>query len=122
MKFCYCEECKRLHPKNWYSRGKCEVCHEECRIIEVKPSAWGWLMYVSSLIAIAFLVLYVGRYQMDIAYFDFMNALPSEAVLVALFGFLILAFIFQFMELTRSSKEAEKIVESLRAAGSQRRG
>ena len=113
MKFCYCTECKTLHPKNWYTRGRCEICHEECRMIVVKPSAWGWLMYIASAVALIFLILYVGRYQMNATYLAFMSALPSEAYIVALFGFIVLAFIFQFMELTRASKEAERITKGL---------
>ena len=113
MKFCYCSECKTLHPKNWYSRGRCEVCHEECKTIEVRRSVYGWLMYLTSFVAFVFIVLYVGHYQMNAGYFDFMSSLPSEASLVILFGSIILAFIFQFIELDRASKEAEKAVKGL---------
>jgi len=114
VKFCYCPECKTLHPKNWYSRGRCETCHEKCAIIEVKRSKYGWLMYLTSIVALVFIVLYVGHYQMNVGYFDFMSSLPSEAFLVVLFGSIILAFIFQFIELDRASKEAERAAKRQR--------
>ncbi|MGD0056474.1 MAG: hypothetical protein ABSB83_01285 [Methanomassiliicoccales archaeon] len=110
MKFCYCPECKTLHPKNWYSRGRCEICHEKCTTVTVRRSVYGWLMYITSIAALLFIALYVGQYQMNVGYFEFMSPLPSEAVLVLMFGSIILAFIFQFIELDKASREAERIV------------
>jgi uncharacterized integral membrane protein len=110
VKFCYCPECKTLRPRNWYSRGRCETCGGKCTTIKVKRSIFGWLVYFASVIALVFISLYVVHYQMDAQVFDFMNSVPSGAVLILMFGSLLAAFVFQFIELGRTSKEAEGIV------------
>ncbi len=57
MKFCYCPECKELHPKNWYSGSSCERCLGSCVIISVPSSLAGYLMYAFSVVAVGLIVL-----------------------------------------------------------------
>ena len=57
MKFCYCPECKELHPKNWYSGRSCERCMGTCAIINVPTSLAGYLMYAFSALAVVLIVM-----------------------------------------------------------------
>jgi hypothetical protein len=113
VKFCYCPECKTLHPRNWYSREKCEVCNSECTTIEVKRSIYGLSTYLVSIVAMILMLLYVGHFQMEVSVFDFMSSLPSDVVVAGIFGSIGLAFALQYMDLRRASNEAERIVRNM---------
>ena len=113
VKFCYCPECKTLHPRNWYSRGKCEVCNSECTTIEVRKSIYGLSMYSVSIVAMILIILYVGHFQMGVSIFDFMSSMPSDAIVAGIFGSIGLAFALQYMDLRKTSSEAERIVRKM---------
>ncbi len=112
MKFCYCPECKKIHPKNWYSRDKCEICKGECKTFVVKRTIYGWLMYVFSLLGVVVLVLYVGHFQMGWEAFGIMKSVPSDLAVVILFGSILASFVFQYLELSKTSEIAERISRS----------
>jgi hypothetical protein len=96
VKFCYCPECKELHPKNWYSRGTCERCRGKCAIIDVPTSFVGYLMYIfSGLAAVLIVIEFLG---IEWALSDYMVPM--------IFAAIIIGFICAFFEIGRGTEQA----------------
>lgn len=70
-------------------------------------------MYFVSIVAIVLILLYVGHFQMGVSLFDFMSSLPSDAIVAGIFGSVGLALALQYMDLRRTSSEAERIVRKI---------
>ncbi|MDH7508017.1 MAG: hypothetical protein QHH00_01280 [Methanomassiliicoccales archaeon] len=110
MKFCYCPDCKILRPKNWYSREKCEVCGAQCKVIRVKTTVFGWLSYLFSLVAIILLLDFIARDHALFSFLNFLKAIPSEFLVALIFVSIFAAFIFQYLELAKTTKEARGMI------------
>ena len=96
MKFCYCPECKELHPKNWYSGRSCEVCNSTCAIIAVPTSSAGYLMYFFSILAVGLIVIdLLGT-----------NWVLSDYIIPLIFAVIIAAFVCAYLEIGRGTEKA----------------
>ncbi|HUT26507.1 MAG TPA: hypothetical protein VMW85_00460 [Methanomassiliicoccales archaeon] len=100
MKFCYCGQCKDLRPRSWYHHGDCLLCGNECAIIVVPMSIFGYLMYIFSAIGAIFVVLELINEDVGL----------GEGRLYIMFGSLVLAMVFTFLEQERSTKLAREKV------------
>jgi hypothetical protein len=96
VKFCYCPECKELHPKNWYSRSNCERCRGKCTIINVPTSVVGYLMYVFSVLAVVLVAM------------DFLGTrwALSDYMIPLIFAAIIAGFVCAFVEIGRGTEQA----------------
>jgi hypothetical protein len=112
VKFCYCPKCDKLHARNWYSGGRCEICNEKCVIFTVKRSVYGWLMYALDAFALVMLVLYILDYVVLVDWASFFNAIPQVWAEVAIFGSIILSFAMAFIDISKTTKAAEEKVRS----------
>jgi hypothetical protein len=93
VKFCYCPDCKELHPKNWYSGRSCERCRGTCAIISVPTSFVGYLMYAFSVLAVVLIV--INLLGMDWAL--------SGYSIPLIFAAIIAAFVCAFIEIGRGT-------------------
>ncbi|MFP4169939.1 MAG: hypothetical protein ACLFUV_02800 [Methanomassiliicoccales archaeon] len=109
MKFCYCPECDRLRLKNWYSGCYCESCNGECRIITVSRTVYGYLMYLLSLIALAFIVLYLGVSDLgwEVAALEGMS---TVWIALTIFGMLGGAMVLAYIDIGRTTRKVEEIL------------
>jgi hypothetical protein len=100
VKFCYCPECKDLRPRSWYGGSKCVICREKCSIIVIPMSIYGYLMYFLSAIGAIFV------------FFEFMDTELGigDLRLYIMFGSIVLALVFSFLEIDRATKLAKKRV------------
>ncbi|TFG56259.1 MAG: hypothetical protein E4H30_04895 [Methanomassiliicoccus sp.] len=96
MKFCYCGQCKDLRPRSWYHHGDCLLCGNECAVIVIPMSISGYLMYVFSAIGAVFVASELMNLDLGL----------GEGRLYIMFGSIILAMVFSFLELERSTKLA----------------
>lgn len=96
MKFCYCPECKELHPKNWYSGRSCDRCRGTCVIITVPTSFVGYLMYAFSVLAVVLIAL-------DLLGTEW--ALSGYSIPL-IFVVIIAAFVCAFIEIGRGTDRA----------------
>ena len=96
MKFCYCPECKELHPKNWYGGRSCERCNGTCAIINVPTSLAGYLMYVFSALAVALIVMNLLGTKWAL----------SDYSIPLIFAAIIVGFVCAFIEIGRGTELA----------------
>lgn len=111
MKFCYCPECNVLRPRNWYLRTKCEICGGQCKILHVKVSIFGWMMYLFSSVAVFFLFIFLVRGQSLFGSPAIFESLPSELLIAVVFASIFVAFILQYLELSRATKTANGMLK-----------
>ena len=104
MKFCYCPECKSLRPTSWYRRKECAICGQDCRVITVPISIYGYLMYTFSGVGAIFLVLEILEEDLGL----------GTVRLYILFGSLILALVLSGIETGRATELAERKVGRVR--------
>ena len=100
MKFFYCLHCKELRPRSWYHFGKCLICGERCAVIVVPISVFGYLMYGLSIVGAVFVVLELIGEDLGL----------GGLRLYILFGSIILALVFYFLELDRATVLAQEKV------------
>jgi hypothetical protein len=96
VKFCYCPECKELHPKNWYSGRSCERCRETCVLIYVPTSFVGYLMYIFCITAVGLIVLDLAGVKWAL----------SDYIIPLIFGAIIAGFVCAFVEIGRGTELA----------------
>ena len=101
MKFCYCPECKQLHPKNWYSGRTCDICNQDCTIIAIPTSLAGYLMYSFSILAVILIVI---------------NLLGSGGafsgyLVPSIFGAILAAFVCAYVEIGRGTEKAYERIQ-----------
>lgn len=96
MKFCYCPECKELHPKNWYSGRSCERCDGSCVIIAVPTSYVGYFMYIFSTLAVLLIVLHLLGTRWAL----------SDYNVPLILGALVGGFVCSFIEIGRGTELA----------------
>jgi len=114
MRYCYCPECDRLRPSNWYSRGKCEICGGECVNIDVKRTFKGYLMYLLDTVAVIFIVVYllgdtrVGVMGNPVQY------IGLEGVAIIIFVLVGSSLVFGYLDLKDTTRAAEAKVENIK--------
>jgi hypothetical protein len=96
VKFCYCPECKELHPRNWHSRNTCEICRGTCAIISVPTSFVGYMMYAFSIFAIALIVVELFGIDWPLSSYD----------IPLIFGAIIAGFVCSYIEIGRGTRLA----------------
>ena len=101
MKFCYCPECKELHPRNWHSRNTCDRCRGSCAIISVPTSFVGYLMYVFSIFALALIALELLNIRWAL----------SDLDIPLVFGAVIAGFICSYYEIGRGTRLAYEQID-----------
>jgi hypothetical protein len=111
VRYCYCPKCKQLRPRNWHGRGECEKCGSECIVFSVKRTVFGLLMYACDLVAVALLVLYVARTRFNADFVGFIDAIGEGNVIVVIFLLILLSFIFAFVDIARTTKTAQGMVD-----------
>lgn len=104
MKFIYCPECKELRPKSWYHYGDCMLCGKKSMTIKIPMSIYGYLMYAFSAVGLIFVI------------YEFLGIRTGlgDLRLYLMFGSLILAMIFSYIETERSAKLAAQKVGKVR--------
>lgn len=112
MKFCYCPECDRLRPKNWYSRERCNGCGGECIIYRESRSIYGSIMYLLDVIALVLVVLYVAYNDFNVQTVSFIGEVSVGMLFGVIFGLILVSFIFGYVDL---SKTTEKVAMRARA-------
>jgi hypothetical protein len=100
VKFCYCPECKDLRPMSWYRHRNCLLCGQKSIIIAIPMFIYGYLMYGLSAIGAAF--VYFEMTETDIGI--------GDTQVYVMFGSIILALVFSFLELDRSTRLAKEKV------------
>jgi hypothetical protein len=96
VKFCYCPECKELHPKNWYSGRSCDRCNGTCVIIAVPTSFVGYLMYAFSTLAVVLIVINLLGTRWAL----------SDYIVPLMIGAIISGFVCAFIEIGRGTELA----------------
>jgi hypothetical protein len=96
VKFCYCSECKELHPKNWYSGLSCERCRGTCTLIIIPTSFVGYLMYAFSILAVGLIVIYLIGIDWAL----------SGYTIPLIFGSIAASFVCSFIEIGRGTRLA----------------
>lgn len=104
MKFTYCPECKDLRPRSWHNWGTCSLCGSKSRIIAIPLSIYGYLTYVLSAIGAVFVALEVTETDVGLGQYR----------LYIMFGSLIAAMIFYYIELNRTTELAMQRVGKVR--------
>jgi len=112
VRFCYCPECKKIRPRNWHSRRRCEVCDKECITFTVDRSIYGWLMYALDAVAFVLILLYALHYQFSVSWASFFGAFPADLAVILIFGLILVSFVFASMDLSKTIKAAEERVRS----------
>ncbi len=113
MKYCYCPDCDSLRPRNWHARRDCEICGKECISIAVKRTIFGQLMYLLDAIALVLIVLYATYYQFNFGWASFFSAISSDVAVILIFVFIILSFVFAYVDLAKTTAIAQQKVETI---------
>jgi hypothetical protein len=108
VKYTYCPPCNRLQKWNWYSRNTCENCNKECVVFDVKRSVFGVLMYALCAIAVVLIIFHASWYTLDLEWASFYSAVPEDISTWSIFGLLLLAIVFTFIDLAKTQKKAEE--------------
>ncbi len=108
MKYTYCPPCNRLQKWNWYSRSTCENCGKECVVFDVDRSAFGYLMYALCAKVVVLIVFNASWYTLGLGWASFYSAGPEDTSTYLIFGLLLLAIIFTFVDLAKTQKKAEE--------------
>lgn len=98
MKFCYCPDCKELHPKNWYSGRTCERCRGTCAVIVIPTSTIGYLNYFFSILA----VVLIGSYLLGTKW-----ALSDFTIPLILVS-IVATFVCSFIDIGRATIKAQE--------------
>ncbi len=106
VKFCYCPKCKELRPKNWHSGNTCYKCLDDCIVYKVPRTALGYLMYLCDIIAAGLLILYVAYYNANMSWAKFISQVSENVLIIVLFAFIILSFVFGYMDLKYTTERA----------------
>ena len=104
MKFTYCPECKDLRPRSWHNWSTCSLCGAKSRIIAIPLSIYGYLSYALSAIGAVFVALEVTETDVGLGQYR----------LYIMFGSLISAMVFYYIELNRTTELAMQRVGKVR--------
>lgn len=111
MRYKYCPKCDILRPKTLMMSDRCEACRDDALTIEVPRSAYGRAMYVTSAIAAVLIVLYLAYHDYNAPFASFMSGIDETTYIAIVFGTILLAFVFSFLDMSRTGKEARRIIE-----------
>jgi hypothetical protein len=114
MRYCYCPECDKLRPRNWYSRGKCEICGGRCVDIEVPRTIMGYLMYVLDVIAAIFIGIYLFTDSLTGGLGEFIDSLGVTGVVMIIFLLIGASLVFGYLDLKETTKLAEIKVQEFK--------
>ncbi|MDD1772062.1 MAG: hypothetical protein LUQ09_03995 [Methanomassiliicoccales archaeon] len=104
MKFIYCPECKELRPKSWYHYGDCILCGKKSMTIKIPISIFGYLMYAFSAVGIIFVSYEIADIQTGL----------GDLRLFIMFGAIIAALVFSYIETSRATELAVEKVGKVR--------
>ena len=110
MRDCYCPECDKLRPRNWYARSKCEICRGKCTEIHVNRTFYGYLMYLLDAVAAIFIVIYLLANSLTGSLGEFVQSLGIEAITIIIFGLIGASVVFGYLDLKETSRRAEEKV------------
>lgn len=111
MKYKYCPKCDILRPKTFMMDNRCEGCRDESVVIEVPRSIYGKLMYLTSGVAIALIVLFLAYRDYGLGFASFLSGVDETLFIVLVFATILLAFVFSFLDMGRTGREARRMVE-----------
>jgi len=114
MRYCYCPECDKLRPRNWYSRGKCEICKGNCVDIQVNRTFNGFLMYLLDAVAVVFIGIYLFADSLTGGLGDFVNSLGIEMVAVIMFVLIGASLVFGYFDIRETTAMAQAKVDELK--------
>ena len=96
---------------NWYSRNKCENCGKECVVFDVQRSIFGILMYALCAVAVVLIVLHASWYTLGQQWASFYSTVSQDISTALIFGLLVVAIAFTFIDLAKTQKKAEEKVQ-----------
>ena len=114
VKFTYCPDCDNLHPRNWYSRRRCEMCGKECVSIAVKRTIFGQLMYALDAVAFVLIALYAAYYQFNSDWASFFSVISPDTATILIFALIILSFICVYIDITKTTVIAQEKADIIR--------
>jgi hypothetical protein len=114
MRYCYCPECDKLRPRNWYARNKCEICRGKCTVIEVNRTIYGYMMYLLDAVAAVFIGIYLFADSLTGSLGEFVQSLGIEALTIIIFALIGASVVFGYFDLKETSRRAEQKVEQIR--------
>ena len=112
MKFCYCPECDKLRPSNWYARDKCEICSGKCMVFRIKRTILGYLMYALDIIALVFIVLYLTAEVFPESAGEALRSLGTETVAVLIFVLVGASLVFAYFDIKETTRRAEEYIHT----------
>jgi hypothetical protein len=99
MQFLYCPDCKQVQPRKWYSLKRCASCGGEAIVFKVRTGALGYLSIATAVISLILAGMYLVDYDTPL----------GDSIVYAFLLFVLLSFIFMFVELGRTQKVAEEM-------------
>ena len=115
MRYCYCPECDKIRPRNWYARNRCEICRGKCTIIEVKRTIHGYIMFLLDGLAAVFIGIYLFADSLTGSLGEFVQTLGIEAITIIIFGLIGASVVFGYFDIKETSRRAEKKVNEMKA-------
>jgi hypothetical protein len=82
--------------------------------IEVRRSPYGYVMYALSAAAIVMIALYVAHHNFQADFASFVGSIDDTLYVVAMFGLILVSFIFTALDLGRTQQEALRIARERR--------
>lgn len=77
-------------------------------MFDVKRSIFGFLMYAACAIAVVLIVLHASWYTLGLDWASFYSAVPVDLSTWSIFGLILLAIIFTFIDLAKTQRKAEE--------------
>jgi len=112
MRYCYCPECDKFRPRNWYSRGRCEICKGRCVDVEVKRTIYGYLMYLLDAVAVVFIAIYLFADFLTGGLGDLVHSIGLEVVAIIMFALIGGSLVLGYLDLKETTLKAEaKVIE-----------
>lgn len=93
---------------------RCDSCRGEALTIDVPRSVFGKAMYLTSAVAVALIVLYLANRDYGLEFASFVSAIDGTLYIALIFFTILLSFVFSFLDMGRTNKEARRIVEERR--------
>lgn len=110
MRYCYCEKCQRVFPRNWYGRDQCEICRSTCEIVHVPRTIYGKASLFISGVAAILLLFYILNDPFGVRALSFMGDIEGVWFNISVILLLAGAFITGYMDLGHTKKLAESMV------------
>lgn len=114
MKYCYCPKCDTARPMRLLRESRCEVCRDDCVPIVVRRSSYGYIMYALSAAAMVMIAFYVAHHNFAAGFAAFVGSIDDTLYVVAMFGLILVSFVFAALDLGRTQQEALRIARERR--------